>query len=89
MSALDRKNVRELRPCIVCVNEGLEIKARSETVTLIELVFEKALFHIWNPLNGNALVEYEDGAIHEVEPTYIRFVDNAMSEYTFPEMEEI
>ena len=35
-----------------------------------------------------ALVEYEDGTIHETEPTQIRFVDNAMSEYAFPEMEE-
>lgn len=33
-----------------------------------------------------ALVEYEDGTIHEVEPTQIRFVDNAMSEYLFPEV---
>ena len=36
-----------------------------------------------------ALVEYEDGKIHEVEPTQIRFVDNAMSEYVFPKMEEM
>lgn len=35
-----------------------------------------------------AIVEYSDGTIHEVEPTQIRFVDNAMSEYAFPEMEE-
>ena len=35
-----------------------------------------------------ALVEYEDGTIHEVEPAQIRFADNAMSEYAFPEMEE-
>ena len=35
-----------------------------------------------------AIVEYEDGTIHEVEPTQIRFVDNAMSEYVFPEMED-
>ena len=35
-----------------------------------------------------AIVEYEDGTVHEVEPTQIRFVDNAMSEYAFPEMEE-
>ena len=35
-----------------------------------------------------AIVEYSDGTIHEVEPTQIRFVDNAMSEYVFPEMEE-
>ena len=36
-----------------------------------------------------AIVEYEDGTIHEVEPTQIRFVDNAMSEYAFPKMEDI
>ena len=35
-----------------------------------------------------AIVEYEDGTIHEVEPTQIKFADNAMSEYAFPEMEE-
>ena len=35
-----------------------------------------------------AIVEYEDGTIHEVEPTQIRFVDNAMSEYAFPESNE-
>ena len=35
-----------------------------------------------------AIVEYEDGTVHEVEPQNIRFVDNLMSEYAFPEMEE-
>ena len=35
-----------------------------------------------------AIVEYEDGTIHEVEPTQIRIVDNVMSEYAFTEMEE-
>ena len=35
-----------------------------------------------------AIVEYEDGTIHEVKPTYIRFVDNPMIEYVFTEMEE-
>lgn len=34
-----------------------------------------------------AIVEYEDGTVHEVEPQNIRFVDNAFFEYTFPEME--
>ena len=34
------------------------------------------------------IVEYEDGTIHEVEPTQIRFADNAMREYAFPKMEE-
>ena len=35
-----------------------------------------------------AIVEYSDGTIHEVEPTQIRFVDNAMRKYVFTEMEE-
>ena len=35
-----------------------------------------------------AIVEYEDGTVHEVEPQNIRFVDNAMSEYALQEMEE-
>ena len=35
-----------------------------------------------------AIVEYEDGTIHEAEPTQIRFVDNPMIEYAFTEMEE-
>lgn len=32
-----------------------------------------------------AIVEYEDGTVHEVKPQNIRFVDNAMCEYVFPE----
>lgn len=32
-----------------------------------------------------AIVEYEDGTVHEVEPQNIRFVDNAMCEYAFTE----
>ena len=32
-----------------------------------------------------AIVEYEDGTVHEVEPQNIRFVDNAMCEYAFSE----
>ena len=32
-----------------------------------------------------AVVEYEDGTVHEVEPQNIRFVDNLMTEYAFPE----
>ena len=35
-----------------------------------------------------AIVEYGDGTIHEVEPIQIRFVDNVMRKYAFPEMEE-
>lgn len=35
-----------------------------------------------------AIVEYEDGTVHEIEPRNIRFVDNAMCEYAFLEMED-
>mgnify|MGYP005799453975 CR=1 FL=1 len=35
-----------------------------------------------------AIVEYEDGTVHEVEPQNIRFVDNAMCEYVFNEGNE-
>ena len=52
-------------------------------------IMHKAIFHTWNTFTGKGIVEYEDGTIHEVEPTQIRFVDNAMSEYAFPEMEEM
>lgn len=34
-----------------------------------------------------AIVEYEDGTVHEIEPKNIRFLDNLMSEYAFQEME--
>ena len=95
MAALDGKITieRELRPCMVSVpakirhiqntstQPGQYIIEKSEYET-------KALFHCWHPVTGNGIVEYEDGTIHEVEPTQIRFVDNAMSEYAFPEMED-
>lgn len=96
MAALDGKITieKELRPCIVHIPEILYktwnckeqkmkivIKRREETY--------KALFHCWHSVTGNAIVEYEDGTIHEVEPTQMRFVDNAMSEYSFPKMEEM
>lgn len=35
-----------------------------------------------------AIVEFEDGTVHEVEPQNIRFVDNVMSEYVFSEREK-
>lgn len=95
MAALDGKITiaRELRQCMVSVpakirhiqntstQPGQYIIEKSEYET-------KALFHCWHTVTGNAIVEYEDGTIHEVEPTQIRFVDNAMSEYVFPEMED-
>lgn len=36
-----------------------------------------------------AIVEYEDGTVHEVEPKNIRFVDNTFCEYAFPETEGV
>lgn len=32
-----------------------------------------------------AIVEFEDGTVHEVEPWNIRFLDNPMEEYDFTE----
>lgn len=34
-----------------------------------------------------AIVEYEDGTVHEVEPWNIKFIDNLVNEYAFKEME--
>jgi hypothetical protein len=98
MSALDGKITieRELRPCIVHIPEKVsqQIEVRNSSIKYWTLKLEreeqfvKALFHMWSPATGNAIVEYEDGTIHEVESTQIRFVDNAMREYVFTEIEE-
>lgn len=32
-----------------------------------------------------AIVEFEDGTVHEVEPWNIRFIDNLTAEYLFEE----
>ena len=98
MEALDGKITieRELRPCIVHipqkVSQSVEMVENYVRYGKLELKNEeytqKALFHFWSPATGKAIVEYSDGTIHEVEPTQVRFVDNAMSEYVFPEMED-
>ena len=96
MAALDGKITieRELRPCITSVldvDKFFEVNIepyKDCRVFKTPKKKVKSLFHCWNPVTGNAIIEYEDGTIHEVEPTQIRFVDNAMSEYVFPEMEE-
>ena len=93
MAALDGKITieRELRPCIADIPAEIETYPKGEYLArrIIEPDHEeKALFHCYHPVTGNAIVEYEDGTIHEVNPTQIRFVDNAMSEYAFQEMEE-
>lgn len=97
MAALDGKVTikRELRQCIVYVPskftqdidyDGPFVKFGPVKIEEPEK-FLKALFHTWHPVTGKAIVEYEDGTIHEVAPTCVRFVDNAIREYTFPEME--
>lgn len=98
MAALDGKITIEsgLRPCIVHIPPKV-----SQSVDMVrnyvrygtlkqerEEQLKKGLFHMWSPATGKGIVEYEDGTIYEVEPTQIKFVDNAMSEYPFPEMEE-
>lgn len=96
MSGLDGKTTIEsgLIPCMVSVPDmerflkTADIKFGDDRIYKIPEREVKALFHCWHSLTGNALVEYEDGTIHEVEPTHIRFVDNAMSKYVFPEMED-
>ena len=35
-----------------------------------------------------AIVEFEDGTVHEIEPWNIRFVDDVMSEYGLSEREK-
>lgn len=43
----------------------------------------KALFHKWGEPLG--IVEFEDGAISQVEPERIRFIDGRFIEYMFPD----
>ena len=93
MSTLDGKITieRELRPCIVensakalfhlwAVKRTPHYEIKSPVKGFLNPLFEGFDEYIV------AIVEYEDGTMHEVEPTQIRFVDNAMSEYVFPEM---
>lgn len=55
----------------------------------------KALFHKWvkstdvlmHPFT-KGIVEYEDGSIDMVSPYSIKFCDNKLNEYAFPEREE-
>ena len=99
MAALDGKITieKELRPCMVKIPKQVKkhIAKPANTITGEMTLYTeesereiKALFHCWHPVTGNAIVEHEDGTIHEAAPTQIRFVDNAMSEYAFPEMEK-
>ena len=96
MAALDGKITieRELRSCMVKIPKRVKkhIAKPANTITGEMTLYTeesereiKTLFHCWHPVTGNAIVEYEDGTIHEVEPQNIRFVDNVMCEYAFPD----
>ena len=99
MAALDGKITieRGLRPCIVRIpdkkKQFKEMKALFHCWNHRSELYDASLIiggHSGGRVSGTfAIVEYEDGTIHEVEPTQIRFVDNAMSEYAFPGMEEM
>ena len=95
MAALDGKITIgiDYRPCTVHIPEQRELRRKANEDFPREIVIApaqdiKAIFHTWNTFTGKGIVEYEDGTIHEAEPTQIRFVDNPMIEYAFTEMEE-
>lgn len=95
MAGIDGKITieRELRPCIVRIpdkkKQFKEMKALFHCWNFRSEVIGESYLRGGHPAGQIsatfALVEYEDGTIHELEPTQIRFVDNAMSEYVFPE----
>lgn len=92
MAALDGKitNGIEYRPCMVRIPEQRKLRRKANEDFPREIVIApaqdiKAIFHTWNTFTGKGIVEYEDGTVHEVEPQNIRFVDNAMCEYAFPD----
>lgn len=98
MAVLDRKITIEsgLRPCIVRIpdkkKQFKEMKALFHCWDFRSEVIGESYLRGGHPAGQIsatfAIVEYSDGTIHEVEPTQIRFLDNAMSEYVFPEMED-
>lgn len=98
MSSLDGKITieRGLRPCIVRIpdkkKQFKEMKALFHCWDFRSEVIGESYLRGGHPAGQIsatfAIVEYSDGTIHEVEPTQIQFVDNAMSEYAFPEVEK-
>lgn len=81
------------RPCIVKTGEITDtwktISGKSVTIIIKEAEEHKALFHCWSHKFWTVdqiskivgIVEYEDGSIHEVYPSEIRFVDNKAKAY--------
>lgn len=99
MAALDGKITFgiDYRPCMVKTESEKEEKAlfhRWETKRMpyheIESFVPGFLSEKFEGFTEGifAIVEYDDGTVHEVEPKNIRFIDNTMCEYAFPEMEE-
>lgn len=98
MAALDGKITIEsgIRPCIIRIpdkkKQFKEMKALFHCWDFRSEVIGESYLRGGHPAGQIsatfAIVEYEDGTIHEVEPTQIQFVDNAMSEYPFPEVEK-
>ena len=101
MAALDGKIIieRELRPCVVTFCH-IKIGSSKKGSGFISEK-RKALFHTWvydsvrfseGHVKGNetsvfGIVELENGTLRKVPFQRIQFVDNAIKEYAFPEME--
>lgn len=94
MAALDGKILIgiDYRPCLVTEPSKKQIKALFHCWVFYSQPYNFSPMLVGysggRTSNTIALVEYEDGTIHEVNPIQIRFIDNAMREYAFPEMEE-
>lgn len=61
----------DYRPCIV---ENRDINGR--------IVKNRCLFHVIDK-DGKAIVEFEDGRVHRMDPTLITFVDDLTKQYSF------
>lgn len=82
----------EYRPCMAHIPEQRELRRKANEDFPRETVIApaqdiKAIFHTWNIFTGKGIVEYEDGTVHDFEPQNIRFVDNMIGKYAFPEVE--
>lgn len=88
---VDKKDISriEYRPCVVSVPDleeflkKVNIKFGDDRVFKMPTRKVKALFHCYHPITGRAFVEYEDGTVHEVFQTQIRFVDREIKNYAF------
>ena len=83
----------KLRPCIVHIPEQRALIRKANEELPHERIISpaqdiKALFHTWNTSTGEGIVEYEDGTVYEAKAQNIKFVDNVMREYAFPEKKE-